>query len=171
MKIDMSKVSKKSRTIAAVAFILGASAIGAGVAQAASTTTSGTNHTSALVAALAQKFNLNSSDVQAVVTQVMADQKTQMMAQHEQNFANRLSKAVAAGKLTQAQADLITAKKKEVATFMTSLKDKTAAERKTALTNEMASLKQWAADNKIDQAYLMFGGMGGGMGHKKAGKI
>ena len=61
------------------------------------------------------------------------------------------------GKITQAQADLITAKHAELKTFMESLKDKTAAERMEAMKTKMDELKQWAEDNDIPLQYLHLG--------------
>ncbi len=163
MKIDMSRISKKSKSIAAVAFVLGAAALGTGVTYA-ETSASDTNPMSTLVTAIAQKFNLNSSDVQNIVNQVMTEERTKMGAKHDQRLAERLNKGVTDGKLTQAQANLITAKKQEIKTFMESLKGKSVDDRHAAMKSQMESLKQWATDNKIPGGYLMFGGRGHG-GH------
>jgi len=147
--------------------ILGLALLGGGVALAATNST-GTNPMSALVTAIAQKFNLNPSDVQAVVNQVHTDQKTAMTAKMQQLFSDRLTQAVTDKKLTQAQADLINAKRAELQSFEQSLNGKTPAEKQAALKTEMASLKQWSTDNNIPQGFLMtFGGrrMGRGFGH------
>jgi hypothetical protein len=111
-----------------------------------------------LVSAIASKFNLNVSDVQAVFDA----QKTKMQAQRQQSFTDRINAAVTAGKLTQAQATAILSKKAELDTFQTSLQGKTAQERETAMQNLGISLKQWATDNNIPAGYIFFGGMEGG---------
>lgn len=156
-----TKLSKKTKMFIAAAFVLGVAGTSAGVIHAA-TAASGSNGNpmTSLVSAIAAKFNLNVSDVQSVFDA----QKAQMDIRRQQEFANRLSEAVTAGKLTQAQADAITAKQKEVQTFMEGLRDKTEAERGTAMKTEMDSLKQWATDNNISQEYLMFVGGHGGFG-------
>lgn len=174
MKLDMSKISKKSRTIAATAFVLGVVAMGgAAVANADTTTTAGAtahvNPMSSLVSAIASKFNLSTTDVQAVVDQVMTQDRADMEARQAAAFATRLNTAVSNGKITQAQADLIKSKQAEVKSFMDSLKGKTQADRKSAIESEMTSLKQWATANDIPAEFAMFGPMGG-RGHGSPGK-
>ena len=119
-----------------------------------------------LVNAIAQKFNLNPTDVQ----KVFDDQKTQMHVSMEQKLADRISKAVADGKLTQDQANKITAKIAELEAFKTSLHGKTKQEIKAAMKTQMESLKQWVSDNNIPAGYLNFGlhlgKMHRGFGHK-----
>lgn len=172
-------MSKKSKTIAATAFILGAAAVSAGslgLDSAFADTTAaaaGSNqraaHITNLVTALSQKFNLNSSDVQSVIDTVMTTERTQMDAKQAENQAARLAKAVAAGKITQAQSDLIKAKFQETKTFMDSLKGKTPAERQAAMKTYRESLKTWAAANNIPKGFE--GGLGGpGMGGHMGGK-
>lgn len=134
---------KKILVITSLAAALGVGALGAGTALAAQNKSERPNPLSGLVTAIAQKFNLSPSDVQAVVDQ--------------QRFTDLLAKAVKDNKLTQAQADLITAKQAEVQTFETSLQGKSEADRQSAMKTELASLKTWATTNKIPQQYLMFG--------------
>ena len=151
------QLSTKSKILGASILALGLVA-GSAATIHAQTTTTGNNPFSNLVTAISSKFNLNQSDVQNVVDQVMADSRAKMEANKQQEFADRLAQAVKDAKLTQAQADLIAAKAKEVHTFMDSLKDKTVAERQTAMKTEMDSLKQWATENNIPQQFLMFAG-------------
>ena len=72
-----------------------------------------------------------------------------------------MATAVKDGKITQAQADLITAKQNELQAkheaAHDALKDKTQAERKAAMEKEREETKQWLADNKIPEGYLMGG--------------
>lgn len=173
MKMNLTHISKKSKTIAATAFVLGVAAVGAGTFNAstafADTTNNGTPeanrtaHITNLVNALAQKFNLNSTEVKTVVDTVMASEKAAKQAnhevRHETNLAERLAKAVTAGKITQAQSVLITAKIQEVKTFMESMKNKTDAERKTAMTSYKANIEAWATANNIPKEFIHMGGM------------
>lgn len=171
----MTKISKKSKMIAATAFVLGVTAMGAGVANADTVTASAANtaktqHITSLVAAIATKFNLNSSDVQAIVEQVMSEERAKMETAHEAQATTRLNQAVTDGKLTQAQVALITAKQAETKAFHDSLKGKSEADVQAAMKAYMTSLKQWATDNKIPEGFGMFvGGPGrggpGGKGH------
>lgn len=145
----------------------------------ATSNTSGTNNPMAnLVTAIAQRFNLNVSDVQQVFdeqkTQMDAqrtEQRTQMEAQRKQEFTDRINQAVTEGKLTQEQADKILAKKAELETQRTNLEGKTQEECRTAMKEQMDSLKQWATDNNIPQGYLPFGGFGMGRGYGGPGKL
>ena len=161
----MKKISK-SQIVAAAAIALGLSAVGTGVIQAAANNNS-TKPMNGLVTAIAQKFNLNPTDVQAVVD----SQRMQMKAEHQQKeaqmLADRLKQAVANQKLTQAQADLITAKQQELENFEASLTGKTPEERATAMKSQFASLGQWASANNIPKEYLLFNlHFAGGPGRK-----
>lgn len=150
------KKFKASTLLFATALTLGLATAGAGVIHAASNTSTN-NPMSNLVTAIAQKFNLNTADVQ----QVFDQQHTQMQAQRLEDAKTRLAQAVTAGTITQAQADLITAKHAEMKTFMDSLQGKTPSERQTAIKAQMDSLKQWATQNNIPQQFFMMGGMHG----------
>lgn len=124
------------------------------------------NPMSNLVNAIAAKFNLNASDVQ----QVFDDQQKQEEANREQMFTDRLNQAVTDGKLTQDQANKITAKKQELESQReankASFDSQTDAQRKAAMEQQMADLKQWATDNNIPQEFMPFaGGFGGFGGH------
>ncbi|HEX3099736.1 MAG TPA: hypothetical protein VHQ41_02065 [Patescibacteria group bacterium] len=117
-----------------------------------------------LVKAIADKFGLSQTDVQ----QVFDDQHAAIEAQHQQEEAARLSQAVTDGKLTQDQADKITAKRAELESQReankTTFQSQTPAERQAAMKAQMDSLKQWATDNNIPAGYLPFGGGHGGPG-------
>lgn len=114
-----------------------------------------------LAQVIAEKFNLNQSDVQSVIDDEMQKERAQMEAQHEALFKQRLSQAVTDGKLTQAQADLITQKAASEKTFFESLKDMSDADRKAAMDAHMSELKAWSSANNIPQDFAFFGGFGG----------
>ncbi|MBI5654978.1 hypothetical protein HZC53_05005 [Candidatus Uhrbacteria bacterium] len=164
-------------TIAAIA-LSGTAALGTSV-YAAQLSPAVHNRMGDIVQAIATKFNLNKDDVQKVFDEQRAANQAEMQAKGEQRFTDMLTKAVADGKLTQTQADLIKAKHEEVQTFMQSLKDKTPEERQAAMKNQADSLKRWAKDNGIPAGYLPMGfGMGGerggfmgrGMGKMRGGQ-
>jgi energy-converting hydrogenase A subunit M len=122
-----------------------------------------------IVNAIAQKFNLNVSDVQ----QVFDEHRESMKAQHQElsaerqaemqkKFGERLAQAVSDGKLTQEQADKIMAKKAELQTQRQNLQNGTPEENRENAKTHMDELKQWATDNNIPLEYLQIGG--GGMG-------
>ncbi len=153
---------RRATIVATAVLILGVAAAGIGASAALADETGKSNPVSSLVAAIAQKFNLNQADVQKVFDDQRAQMQAQTQAQRQQKLDDRLSQAVTDGKLTQAQADAIKAKIVEFETLKTSLKDKTAAERETARGNFNNSLKQWLTDNKIPEGYLFLGKMGWG---------
>lgn len=130
---------------------------------------SNTTESSTLVQMIADKFGLNKNDVQGVFDQF----KTQRQTQMETKFEDRLTQDVTAGKITEAQKQLIIAKRKELQgnrqAFLESLKNMTAADRKAALDKQHQDLQNWATQNNIDIKYLMpgFGGRGMGMMHGK----
>lgn len=147
----------------AVLPVMGLALLGihAGVSQAATDGTQ-TNPMSNLVNAIAQKFNLSTTDVQ----QVFDEQRTQMGVQRQQEFRDRLSQAVTDGKLTQTQADLITAKMTELEANKQSLEGKTEEEKRTAVKSQMDSLQTWITENNIPREFVPFGGgRGGKRGH------
>ncbi len=178
MKMNLTHISKKSKSIAATAFVLGVALAGVGsispttaLADSTNKETNRAEHITNLVNALAQKFNLNSTEVKNVIDTVMTTERATMQAKHDQNLADRLAKAVAAGKITQAQSALITAKVQETKTFMEGLKDKTDAERKAAMTTFKTNIQAWATANNIPKEFVMMGNMKGmgGKGHGKFG--
>lgn len=156
---------RKSLLFASAVAVLGLGGIAA--LHAAPTDAAGTGSTS-LIDRLVQRFNLNKSDVQ----DVFDEQRQAMETQREQDMKDRLAQLVTDGKLTQAQADAISAKHDELKSFMDSLKDKTPQERRDALKSKMDEVKQWAQDNNIPLQYLHVGGPGpGGFGHGFGGHM
>ncbi len=120
------------------------------------------NPMSSLINAIAQKFNLNASDVQKIFEEQRTQMETQRDSEHTARAAERLTQAVSEGKLTQAQANLLKAKQAEMKAFHESLKGKTHEECKAAMDAKLAELKTWATANNIPQEYIQFGPMGGG---------
>ena len=144
--------------------VLGLALLSAGVTYAATNST-GTKPMDTLVNALVNKFNLNPTDVQQVVDQVMTEQRATREAEMTKSLTDRLNQAVTDKKLTQAQADAITAKLAEFKSLHSSLEGKTEAEKLAAMKSKMTSLEQWAKDNNIPKEFLLFGmhkGMGPG---------
>lgn len=151
--------------VAGLVATLGLAAAGIGAVYAASDTAGAQNPMSGLVSAIASKFNLNVSDVQAVFddqkAKMRADRKAQMAemeTKRQQETADRLAQAVSSGKLTQDQADKIKAKLAEMESAKTDLEGKTEEERRTAAKEQADSLKQWIEDNNIPKEYLFWGG-------------
>lgn len=160
----------KTKVIGVIAGLVGLVSVGTGV-LAAQTATNGpgpNGFMADIASAIAQKFNLNASDVQSVIDGQMEQHQAQMQEQRQLSFESRLAQAVANGKLTQAQADAIKAQKASVQAQIEALKDKTPEERQAVMKLIMEAQKQWAKDNNIPQGYMLFGFGGVGM-HKGEG--
>lgn len=170
LKKNLSNISKKSKMIAATAFVLGATAIGGGIVVSAAESTDDKKPMGELVSTIAKKFGLNASEVQTVVDEVMKTEREEREARQQEEFTKRIEEAISDGKLTQVQADLIVKKAEEMRTERENNrdnhKDLTQEERKKEMESKRAELDKWAEDNNIseDQLQFMRGGMGMG-GH------
>jgi hypothetical protein len=149
-------LNKKSLVVAGAVATLGlGSLVGLGAVSAES------NNGTSIVEKIAERFNLNKDEVQAVFDEERAAHE----AKHKQKLDERLSQAVTDGKITEDQKSEILAKINEMKEFKDSLKDKTHEERREALDTKRDELKQWAEDNDIPLEYLHpFKGHYGGMG-------
>ncbi len=159
------------------AIVAGVAAFGTTAIHAATNTNTATrpNPMANLITTLSQKFNLNQADVQKIFDEQHVQMRQERGAKHTEELKTRLAQVVTNGKLTQVQADLIIAKHTELRTFAESLKDKTPAERQTAMKTKIDELKKWAATNGIPEQFAFFGQMGGhgggrGPGGAKGGK-
>ncbi len=158
---------------------------GIGTAFASSNEEDPNNPMSALILAVANKFNLDKNEVQAVFEEQREamrverqEQMTQRREAAQQEFATRLDEAVKDGKLTQEQADLIEQKHSEIKAEREANKpeeggrqnitDEERQEMREKMQEQKEELRQWADQNNIPDEYLMMGGMerrhGQGMG-------
>ena len=179
-ELGRTSSTKKMKTVVATAFVLGLVAVGTQSAFADQIQNTSTNSTSNIqrenpmtevVSAIATKFNLNTADVQTVVDGVMQKHRTSMEVKMQSDASARLAAAVTAGKLTQAQADLITAKAAELKATMQSEqaanKTLTPEQRKAKMDEQRTSLEAWVTANGISKENLKFlapAGRGPGMG-------
>lgn len=153
----------KKVIIASSIAALGVTGLAGGAVFATANSTSGTDPMSGLVSAIATKFNLKKDNVQ----KVFDEQRTQMETQREQEVKDQVAQLVKDGKLTQAQADKINAKRaelvKEREANRTSEQNLTDAQRKTKMEERKTALDTWLKDNNIDSqyVYLLMGGHGG----------
>ncbi len=161
------KIKKSLLVAGAVTSISLAGVTGLGVASAATNTTAN-NGESSLIDKIAAKFSLNKNEVKAVFDADHAEHE----ADQQKKAEEALTQAVKDGKITSAQKDLILAKQKEIKSAMDSdrdaMKDKTGAERKTAMEQKRTELESWAKTNNIPTEYLRYV-MGGGRGHGSHG--
>jgi hypothetical protein len=145
---------KKSVLIAGAVTGIGLAGItGLGVASAA---TNNDNKPNGIIDKIATKFNLNKDEVAQVFEEDRAERETERQLQAEE----RLTQAVADGKLTEEQKQKILAKQAELKAEMESMreefKNKTDEERRELKKQHHEQLQQWAEDNDIPQKYLHF---------------
>ncbi|MFA5999619.1 MAG: hypothetical protein WC783_01385 [Candidatus Paceibacterota bacterium] len=173
-KLDRKKLLALSIIVGSLA-VAGATSVGAYYKGGIGAGDQLLNEHQEMVAALSKKFNLNSTDVDKFFEEQMTQRRATMEARMLEMEKARLSQAVADGKLTQAQADLITQKHAELratrASSSDTLKGKTKEEIQTIMKAQMDSLKEWAADNKIPEAYMFGLGMGAGNGQHRGGMM
>ncbi|MEK7461421.1 MAG: hypothetical protein AAB647_04390 [Patescibacteria group bacterium] len=114
-----------------------------------------------LVQKIAERFNLNEADVQAVFD----EEKTGHMNQMQQKFDDRLAQAVLDGKIDLAQKQLILDKRAELqkthGSDRETFKNMTPKQRQAAKQTRHADLQAWATEKGIDLRYLMPGPKGG----------
>ena len=168
-------LTKKTLIVAAMVAALGAGAVGVGVTHAAANPDRKETFVSEIVSAIAKKFDLSESDVQAVFDEQAEarrdetqEKREEMRAKHDEKYDEMLAQAVTDGKLTQAQADSIASKRDEIQSYAESLKDETPEARRADMKAKRDELKVWAKDNGIDEKYVRFlppprGMMGGKM--------
>lgn len=155
-------------------------ALGAGIYGVRHVDAQGNMHQASMAERIGHKFNLNQDEVQ----KVFAEERSARQSTKQENFEKKLAQAVAKGKLTETQKNLIMAKKAEMETQRKSmrgdqeknwgkLREMTIAERKaekekrrTEMQAHREELAAWAKDNGIDEAYLL----GLAEGHKNISK-
>jgi len=123
---------------------------------------------SLIIQKLVSKFGLKQEEVQGVFNEARQERQQENQAKLEE----RLVKAVADGKISEAQKALILNKHKQMQTErdadLEAWKDLTREERQSAFQQRRDELLEWAGDNGIDSSYLGLlhegrGGMGKGI--------
>jgi len=172
MKNKLLKKSKKSQVIISALFVLSLMIVGGGFTYAnVDSAQNQNNPMSSIVNAVATNFNLNSSDVQTVVNDVMETERSNRLMQEKINQTEKINQAVTDGEITQAQADLITAKISEIKSTreanQLSNQGLTQEERADNIQAEKESLKEWAEDNNISMEFFQ----NRGEGHEGPGRL
>ena len=114
----------------------------AGLATVNSVSAATDSNGQSLAYEIAQKFNLNEDEVQAVFDEEQATRE----AEHKAEMSERLQEAVDSGDITSDQKALIENKQAELQKVRESERD---------------ALEAWASEQGIDAKYLMGGGMHG----------
>jgi len=147
---------KKFVLPAVMVMALGLALMGGVYVNAQSATSDSTHKT--IVQRLVERFGLKESDVQSVFDQAQTDRQAEMQAKAEE----QLTKLVTDGKITEAQKQLIVAKRAEMKaaqpTRPTQDSTLTPDQRKAEMETNNTELETWAKANGIDVKYLMMGG-------------
>lgn len=123
-----------------------------------STTQSTTTNTPTLLQKIIDKFGLNQTEVDQVVADYRNQRRQQMQAQYEE----RLNQAVADGKITEKQKQLILEKHNQLQSqWNAQLQQR---------QQHYAEMQAWAKENNIDLSYLGFGLGRGGRGSMMKGE-
>lgn len=158
---------QKTLVIGGILGTVGVSALVGGnmvSAESSDSASTGTDPMSSLADKIASRFNLNKTEVQAVVD----EQRTTMEAERESKRAEKLQALVDAGTITAAQKTAIEAKIKGMHTERESekgsFKDLTDDQRKAKMDEKKTELEAWAKEQGIDLTKLDGVLMGGGHG-------
>lgn len=151
-------MNKQTLLLGVVALTTGAllyTSVGTAYAQ------EGANFTS-IVQRIAERFNLDESEVQQVFDEAHED-RHQMMKEHR---IEHLDEAMENGDITAEQKQAILDKHNEMKTNMEELKDLTHEERHEAMQALHKEMQQWLDDNDISLSF-MDGRHKGPMGHHR----
>jgi len=113
-----------------------------------------------IVQKIAERFNLNVSEVEQVFDEERDERRADMYA----HFAERLNDLVTEGKLTEAQKEAILDKHEEMQNSMEELENLTPEERKGKMQAMHEEFKTWVDEQGINLPLL--GPFGTGFGHR-----
>jgi hypothetical protein len=147
-------MNRKTMLTAAAVSVLGAGLLTATTAFAQNESTV-QDPMHSLVQKVADKFNLNQDEVQAVFDEAHKERHAEM----EAKFEEQLSQYVSEGKITEEQKQLILQKHEEMKanreTNKETFRNLSDEERRTQMEQKRAELEAWAEENGIDLQYLM----------------
>lgn len=126
---------------------------GAGISYALA---SGNHRSDAVITKLAEKFNLDKSEVEQVFEENRVERRQQKQAQQQE----MLEQAVKDGKITEEQKKMLTEKREELRTEM---QDLSWDERREQRSKHRQEMQDWAEENGIDLDALCQFGKGKGM--------
>ena len=103
-----------------------------------------------LVQRLTEKFGLNQTEVEEVMSEYRGEHRGQMQAERQSQREESLSQAVSDGKITQAQKDSYLAKMAELQANRPALADLTPEEHQANKESHRAEMETWAEANGLD---------------------
>ncbi len=120
------------------------------------------------VVRIAERFILNQDEVQSF----MDEMREEHHAEREAMMGERLDQAVADGKITEEQKNVILAKHEEIQSKLEELKDLDPEERRNQMQQLHGEMKTWADEQGIDLPMFMDGrpGFGGPKGGRHMGR-
>jgi Skp family chaperone for outer membrane proteins len=147
-----------------IVLLAAAVAIGTFGAEAVSADSQEWLHQS-IASRLAERFNLNESEVEAVFAEARGEHHQAMLVSLEA----RLDALVEQGQLTAEQKALLLAKHEDMAELMDEFAQMSPEERRAAIQAHHDDIEAWAEENGLDLSELGFAAMkhhgGHGMGH------
>lgn len=155
-------ISKRTLAAGAAITAVGMAGVGSvGLVSAATNSAADGSAGTSIVDKIATKFNLNKDEVKAVFDEERSAHHVEM----KEKRVERLAQAVTDGKLTQEQADHITAALAEIESLMSgATPGERSDEDHEQIKAKMDALRTWAEDNDIDvrsAGLMMRGGHGG----------
>lgn len=117
-----------------------------------------------LIAKISSRFGLSQSDIEKVFEENRSEMQAKRLAEAE----NKLNEYVAKGEITEAQKNLILAKRKEMQAERQSqgndLRNMTREERQAEMEKRHDEMEAWCEANGIDEKYVIGSGRMGGKG-------
>lgn len=108
----------------------------------------------AVVAKLAERFDLNKDEVKAVFDEVKSERRQQMQAR----FEEKLNQAVENGRINEKQKQAILTKKKQMQGWRQNLEALSQTERREEIERRRMEMKSWAEEQGLDlKGILSFG--------------
>ena len=149
---------QKRVALVAVGVAAGLSLAAAGYASAATATT--TSDLPPMVEGLAEKFNLNKTEVAAY----LETERETRQAEREAEFTKSLETLVSEGKLTEAQKTAILSKHEELQTKREALRDTTGSDKRDQMDTIRDEWTSFLKDLGVDESLMPHLGPGAGMG-------
>lgn len=120
------------------------------------------NGRSRIIQKIAEEFNLNESDVEAV----FEEEKEERFAEMQALWIEKLDDLVNDGKISSDQKQAILDKHEEMYTKMTELQDLSPYEKKEKMKEMREEIKNWASEQGIDLSFIGSMGFGKDMGFR-----
>lgn len=110
----------------------------------------GLQETGSLASRFAERFNMDQSQVEVVLTEFRDEHRAEHEQERQQRLEERLTQAVADGKLTESQQFALLEKHEEMQDMWDELEDLSPEERHERMADFHEELEAWAQEEGID---------------------